>query len=120
SEDSWTQYPRYVARAEQALAASGGDADTGDNGFRDDNVRGTSAQYRELLRDPALRDARAYILPADQPDFLTAAKFIDALLETGVQVHRATRSFTAGGRTYPAGSFVVKTAQAFAPHAIDM
>src|SRR5690606_35175858 len=54
------------------------------------------------------------------PDFLTAAKFIDALLETGVQVHRATAAFRVGDREYPAGSFVVKTAQAFGPHVIDM
>jgi hypothetical protein len=42
------------------------------------------------------------------------------LLETGVHVHRATRAFSVGGQQYPAGSFVVKTAQAFGPHVIDM
>ena len=58
--------------------------------------------------------------PSDQPDFLTATKFVDALLKTGVTVHRATAAFRAGGRTYPSGSFVVKTAQAFRPHVLDM
>jgi hypothetical protein len=53
-----------------------------------------------------LRDPRGYILPADQPDFLTATKFVDALLKTGVTVHRATAAFAVNGRTYPAGSFV--------------
>jgi hypothetical protein len=70
--------------------------------------------------DRAQRAPRAYVLPADQPDFLTAAKFVDALLKTGVTVHRATAAFTAGGRPYPAGSYVVKTAQAFRPHVLDM
>jgi hypothetical protein len=46
---------------------------------------------------PRVRDARGYILSADQPDFPTAAKFVDALLETGVHVHRATREFTVAG-----------------------
>ena len=71
-------------------------------------------------RNPALRDPRGYILPSDQPDFLTATKFVDALLKVGVTVERATAPFTVEGRTYPAGSYVVKTAQAFRPHVLDM
>ena len=35
-------------------------------------------------------------------------------------MHRATREFSAGGKTYPAGSYVVLTDQAFRPHVIDM
>ena len=73
-----------------------------------------------MLRDPELRDPRGYILPSDQPDFPTATKFVNALIKTGVTVHRATASFTVGGKTYPAGSYVVKTAQAFRPHVLDM
>ena len=42
------------------------------------------ASYAELLREPAERDPRGYILPADQPDFLTATKFVNALMKTGV------------------------------------
>jgi len=70
--------------------------------------------------DLQLRDPRAFILPADQPDFPTAARFVDALLKNGIQVLRATAPFQAGTRRYPAGSFVVKTAQAFRPHVLDM
>src|SRR5688572_22568841 len=64
-----------------------------------------------LANDPAMRDARGYILPADQPDFLTATKFVNALIRNGIDVHRASASFIVNGRSYPAGSFVVKTAQ---------
>ena len=72
------------------------------------------------LRTPDLRDPRAYVIPANQPDFLTAIKFVNALREVNVTVHRATAPFKAAGKDYPAGSFVVFTAQAFRPHVIDM
>ncbi|HEY0873475.1 MAG TPA: M14 metallopeptidase family protein [Vicinamibacterales bacterium] len=72
------------------------------------------------LRTPDLRDPRGYIIPADQADFLTAIKFVNALREVNVTVHRATRNFVVNDKSYPAGSFVVFTAQAFRPHVIDM
>jgi hypothetical protein len=71
-------------------------------------------------QDAASRDARAYVLPASQPDFLTATRFVDALLKSGIAVHQATAAFAVDGRSYPAGSYVVKTAQAFRPHVLDM
>src|ERR1019366_10437810 len=50
----------------------------------------------------------------------TATKFINTLIKTGITVHRATSSFDVAGKHYPAGSWVVKTAQAFRPHVLDM
>src|SRR5207244_12191785 len=67
------------------------------------------------LRDPALRDPRGYIIPSDQSDFLTATKFVNALIKNGVTVYRAASQFMAGAKIYPAGSYVVKSAQAFRP-----
>jgi hypothetical protein len=101
SRDSWTMSPRRVAALREAESARRGSA-------------------QDLLRDRNLRDPRGYIIPADQPDFLTATKFVDALIKTGVTVHKAAASFTIGARTYPAGSYVVMTAQAFRPHVLDM
>jgi hypothetical protein len=128
SRDSWTATPRRVIAAETAVAggrgrggapAPGGDEpDAG--GGRGGRGGGSPEDFRKLLRDPATRDARGYILSADQPDFPTATKFVNALLKTGVTVHRATASFTVAGKSYPAGSYVVKSAQAFRPHVLDM
>jgi hypothetical protein len=105
SRDSWTMSPQRLAALKEA---AGGQR------------RAPAHLFDEQLRDPNLRDPRGYILPSDQPDFLTATKFVDALLKSGVTVHRATAPFAIGPRTYPAGSFVVKTAQAFRPHVLDM
>ncbi len=76
--------------------------------------------YTAVMNDTTLRDARGYIIPADQADFATATKFINALLKTGIRVERATAQFSVNGKSYPAGSFVLKTNQAFRPHLIDM
>jgi hypothetical protein len=104
SQDTWTFSPRRLAGVRPSAA-----------------VRGAlSSSAYEKLKAPHLRDPRGFILSADQPDFLTATKFIDTLLKNGITVHRATAAFTVSGRKYPAGSFVVKTAQAFRPHVLDM
>ncbi|HLA14129.1 MAG TPA: peptidase, partial [Gemmatimonadaceae bacterium] len=78
------------------------------------------AKYASIMRNTSDRDPRGYIIPADQRDFLTATKFVNALIKTGIVVHRATAPFTVGSRNYPANSLVVRTAQAFRPHILDM
>ena len=76
--------------------------------------------YDTVLHDPQYRDPRGYIIPANQDDFPTAVEFVNALLKTGITVLRSTAEFQVAGKSYPAGSFVVKTAQAFRPHVLDM
>jgi hypothetical protein len=139
--DSWTATPRRVIAAQAAVAGAGGgrasagpgqggrggapaaDVPGGDEapaGGRGGGRGATLEQFNTLLREPGTRDPRGFILPADQPDFQTATKFVNALLKTGITVHRATAPFTVAGRNYPAGSYVVKSAQAFRPHVLDM
>jgi hypothetical protein len=121
SEDTWTIYPKRVAEVQAAIAKEEG---TGGQTARTDIGAGfiptAPTKYFKLLRDPAKRDARAYIIPSDQPDFLTATKFVNTLIKNGITIHRATAPFTVSGKSYPAGSFVVKSAQAFRPHILDM
>lgn len=104
--DTWRVTPSAI----DALNAA-----AGENARRVD-----PALYESVLRDPARRDPRGYVIPADQADLPTAVAFLNSLIKTGVDVERATRAFTIGGKTYPAGSYVVKTAQAYRPHVLDM
>jgi hypothetical protein len=60
----------------------------------------------------ALGQPAAYVIPTVQHDRLTAVKLVNKLLIQGVDVQRATRSFsTAEGMQYPEGSYVVPMAQ---------
>ena len=111
NRDSWTATPRRIIAAQAALAppaaaagavavrrrpmrrvatSAGGGAAAAAAGA----AAATVEQFQTLLRDPNLRDPRGFILPADQPDFPTATKFVNALIKTGITVHRATAPFT--------------------------
>jgi hypothetical protein len=46
-------------------------------------------------------------------------KFIQVLQKGGIEVDEATAAFTVAGKNYPAGSFIVKSAQAFRPAVMD-
>src|SRR6185436_17770150 len=83
-----------------AAGGAGRGAGGGTGGGRGGGGRGgdENALWAALHR-PADRDPRAYVLSAAQPDFATAARFINALLETGIKVHRATQPFTLGGKS---------------------
>jgi hypothetical protein len=128
SRDTWTAAPKKIDAVRLAVGEGGGRGRGGGGGDEDPVMvsgGGTSAANAsnrgwEMLRDPKLRDPRGFILSADQPDFPTATKFMNILIRSGVTVHRATSAFQVEGKSYPAGSYVVKTAQAFRPHVMDM
>jgi hypothetical protein len=77
-------------------------------------------KYYALVKKPEYRDPRGYILSASEGDFLTATKFVNIMIKSGLTAHRATAPFTVAGKQYPAGSYVFKGAQAFRPHLLDM
>ena len=134
NRDSWTATPRRIIAAQAALAPPGRPAEAGAAPAADapggDEAPAAGAAAAAAAR-PSNSSGRCcairtcairagFILPADQPDFPTATKFVNALLKTGVTVHRATAAFAVAGKSYPAGSYVVKSAQAFRPHVLDM
>src|SRR5262245_59719446 len=113
SHDYWTPSPSRI----NAIADTGGRG-----GPSTGSGQASAAEQAAFaaLRKPELRDPRAFIIPSNQRDFPTAVKFVNALREVNVTVHRATRGFEVNGKSYPAGSFVVFRNQAFRPHVMDM
>ena len=141
-EDHWTFTPHKSARVEVATCGSstvptvaaqpgtqpaggggrgaGGGGARGAGGGGGGRGGGACPQLFAALTTKDLRDPRGFIIPSDQPDFGTAVRFVNALIKSGITIERATASFTVAGKTYPANSLIVKTAQAFRPHVMDM
>ncbi len=110
SRDSWTMTPTRV----DELAKAGKDK-PGPYGAAID-----PSLYKTVLQTPEARDARGYVLPSDQADMPTVTAFLNTLIKNGVDVDKATKPFTIGSKTYPAGSYVIRAAQAYRPHILDM
>jgi len=119
SRDHWTIHPSVVNELNRKVKEDVEQSEALAPTFRR-RGRGVSLDYLELLRLPENRDPRGYILPSDQPDFPTAVKFVNTFIKNGITVHQATEEFHVEGKSYPAGSFVFKTAQAFRPHILDL
>src|SRR5205807_2023637 len=107
NRDTWTIHPKRIEAARRAIEGTGG-GEAGENigpraalggrggaaggGRGGGGGRGAGAPvavYNDVLHDPKMRDPRGFILPSDQPDFLTATKFVNTLIKAGVVVHRA-------------------------------
>ncbi len=73
--------------------------------------------YRHSIEKTEKNQPYAYIVPAAQHDYPSALEMIRVLMLGGVEVQRAKDEFTAGGKIYPAGSFVVLLGQPYKPYA---
>lgn len=121
SQDNWTITPQDIDELKEVGAANAptDPADTPEYMLSPGQVN--PALYDTVLRAPEKRDARGYILnPAEQRDLPTTVAFMNALFKSGVDIDVAKSAFTVAGKRYPAGSYVVRTAQAYRPHVLDM
>ena len=109
SRDNWTLYSK---RAEALADLLKTEKLTGNvDSFQ-------STVFNKVYKNLANRDARGYIVTAQQTT--TAIDFINILIQSGIKVQKASASFSVGNKNYPAGSYIVKTNQAFRAHVIDM
>ncbi|MCX5761801.1 MAG: M14 family metallopeptidase, partial [Gemmatimonadetes bacterium] len=122
--DSWTVWPKRLDAVKKAIADAAPARPAADaGGGRFAGFQGAAPvdpKFAQGLRTPELRDPRGYIISSAQSDFPTALKFVEKLQRNAIIVHRANAAFTVAGTSYPAGSIVVKTAQAYRPFVIDM
>ena len=109
SKDSWTLYPKRSDAVAELLKT---EKVTGNiDSFQ-------TTVFNKVYKNLENRDARGYIVTANQTT--TAIDFINILIQSGIKVEKATANFSVAGKNYPAGSYIVKTNQAFRPHVIDM
>ena len=137
SRDYWTLSPKRIEAINQLYkdapkgrrpgaarsrdsARSVTDSASAGPGEREDSSAIPVAYFDSVMKNPALRDPRGYIIPSNQPDFPTAIKFVNILIRSGIVVYTANNEFAVAGKKYPAGSYIVKTNQAFRPHVLDM
>ena len=109
SKDSWTKSPKKVELLADVFKADKKES-------RSDTL--PVEYFNKVYKNKELRDPRGYIVPANQTT--TATSFINILINSGIQVQKATSKFSVAGKEYPAGSYIVKTNQAFRPHVLDM
>ena len=109
SKDSWTKSPKKVELLADVFKADKKES-------RSDTL--PVEYFNKVYKNKELRDPRGYIVPANQTT--TATSFINILINSGIQVQKATSKFSIAGKEYPAGSYIVKTNQAFRPHVLDM
>jgi hypothetical protein len=62
----------------------------------------------------------AIVVPREQPDRPTVVKLLEALDRGGVEIHQASAPFGAGGKVYPAGTYVIRMDQPFRAYAKDL
>jgi hypothetical protein len=62
----------------------------------------------------------AFVIPATQWDAPTASTLVETLLRGGVEIDQASAPFTADGRAYEAGSYVIRGAQPFRAYVRDL
>ena len=109
SQDNWTLSPNKVEMLNEQLKADKRDT-------KIDSIALLS--YAKIYKAPGLRDPRGYIIPANQTT--SAVAFVNILIQSGIKVHKATNDFVVNGKNYSAGSYVVKSNQAFRAHVLDM
>lgn len=73
--------------------------------------------YNALKRAADRQSPNAYVIPKEQLDPGSARKLVQTLAAGLVEVQQAVEPFTADGKQYPAGSFVIRMQQPFSAYA---
>ncbi|ADG66160.1 peptidase M14, carboxypeptidase A [Planctopirus limnophila DSM 3776] len=80
----------------------------------------THAAASRAISDGHGNGVRGWIIPAQQVDRHAIRRFADILLLSGIELHVATKPLLIDGRSYPAGSIVIRRDQPYGRHAKDL
>lgn len=111
NRDNWSLSPKRIDSINKAWLKDQKNkpADSGNSVARTGLTDSIPVKYyNQVLKDPTLRDARGYVIPANQPDFPTAIKFLNALIRSGIAVHKATGEFTVAGKNIRPARILLK------------
>jgi hypothetical protein len=75
---------------------------------------------REATERGRTESPRAWVIPTDQHDPLSAPLLVDLMLRHGVQVQRTDAPVVAGREIFPAGSYVIPAAQPYRQFLLTM
>ncbi|MHC5006418.1 MAG: M14 family metallopeptidase [Planctomycetota bacterium] len=81
------------------------------------NALETSRRVIDRGRDGA---PRAWIIPSDNRDPAAVRRIAEVLLLGGIELHTSAGEIQADGRTYPAGSIVIRRDQPYGSHVKDL
>jgi hypothetical protein len=87
---------------------------------RADYVRNFVSLGRKAVRLGQSEAPYAFVIPTQQRDPSAVARLVEVLRVGGVEVDRATARFTAEGKSYAPGAYVVRMAQPYRAHAKDL
>ena len=110
---------RYRDQVQYVMTASMGAADIAAR-LKDHWLRNMYQLNKENTRTGRQGNPFAYVIPPDQWDGSESVELVNALQRLAVQMHKATAPFTAGGRQYPAGSYIAFAGQPFRYELLDL
>ena len=73
--------------------------------------------YKNSIENREKGEPFAFVIPSKQRDYPTTLRMLKVLMFGGVKIQQAKEEFIAGGKIYPAGSFVVRMSQPYKPYA---
>ena len=87
---------------------------------REDYVRNFVAMGRRAIATGAKEAPYAFVIPAGQADAGAVERLVDVLRVGRVEVGQARTAFSAGGKSFAPGSYIVRLDQPYRAHAKDL
>jgi hypothetical protein len=79
--------------------------------YKDMVLRNAYLKAKRQIEQGEASKTKAYVMPSEQHDAVTAGRLIEKLLFQGIEIHMAEKGFSAGAVMYPSGSYVIKLDQ---------